>query len=69
MSEQWNFLLLSTIEPRNLEESKNDEHWIKDMEEELNQIQNNETLELVPKLKDKNMIHTKWVFRNNINKD
>ena len=27
--------LLSTVEPSNFEEAKNDEHWIKTMEEEL----------------------------------
>jgi hypothetical protein len=38
------------------------------MEEELNQIDKNETWELVPIPKDKNVIGTKWVFRNKINK-
>jgi hypothetical protein len=39
------------------------------MEEELNQIQKNETWELVPRPKDKNGIGTKSVFRNKLNKD
>ena len=33
--------LLSTVEPRIFEEAKNDEHWIKGMEEELSQIEKN----------------------------
>jgi hypothetical protein len=37
------------------------------MEAELNQIDNNETWELVPIPKDKNIIGTKWVFRNKVN--
>ena len=39
------------------------------MEEELIQIENNETWELVPRPKDKNVIVTKWVFRNKLNED
>ena len=39
------------------------------MEEELNQIKNNDTWELVPRPKDKNVIGTKWVFRNKLNED
>ena len=34
------------------------------MKEELDQIVKNETWELVPRLVDKNVIGTKWVFRN-----
>jgi hypothetical protein len=37
-------------------EANNDEHWIMTMEEELNQIEKNETWELVPRPKDKNTI-------------
>jgi hypothetical protein len=65
--EQRHLSLLSTVEPNNFEEANNDEHWIKAMEEELNQIEKNETWELVPRPKDKNVIGTKWVFRNKLN--
>jgi hypothetical protein len=37
------------------------------MEEALNQIEKNETWERVPRLRDKNTIDTKWVFRNKSN--
>ena len=37
------------------------------MEEELSQIKKNETWELVPRPKDRNVIGTKWVFGNKIN--
>jgi hypothetical protein len=60
---------LSTVEPNIFEEASTDEHWIKAMEEELDQIEKNETWELVPRPKNKNMIGTKWVFRNKLNKD
>jgi len=39
------------------------------MEEELNQIEKNETWELVPRPRDKNVISTKWVFINKLNED
>jgi hypothetical protein len=62
-----NFSLLSKIEPKNFTEASEDKHWIDVMEEELNQIEKNETWELVPRPTDKNVIGTKWVFRNKLN--
>ena len=67
--EQVHLSLLSIVEPRNFEESKKDEHWIKAMEEELSQIEKNETWELIPRPKDRNVIGIKWVFRNNFNEN
>jgi hypothetical protein len=37
------------------------------MEEELNQIEKNNTWTLVPRPNDQNVIGTKWVFRNKLN--
>jgi hypothetical protein len=56
--------LLSTIKERIFEEANKDENWIKAMDEELDQIENNDTWELVPRPKNKKVIGTKWVFRN-----
>jgi hypothetical protein len=39
------------------------------MDEELDQIEKNDTWELVPRQKNKNVIGTKWVFRNKLNED
>ena len=39
------------------------------MEEKMSQIKKNETWELVPRSKDKNIIGTKWVFKNKMNED
>jgi hypothetical protein len=39
------------------------------MNEELDQIEKNDTWELVPRPKNKNVINTKWVFRNELNED
>ena len=36
------------------------------MKEELSQIENNETWELVPQPINKNVIRAKWVFRNKL---
>jgi hypothetical protein len=39
------------------------------MDEELDQIEKNDTCELVPRPKNKNVIGTKWVFMNKLNED
>eukprot|EP00253_Pinus_taeda_P014918 PITA_14918 len=39
------------------------------MEEEMSQIEKNETWESIPRPKDKNTIGTKWVFKNKMNED
>lgn len=56
--------LLSKIEPKIAKEALKDEDWIKAMDEEMEQIEKNETWILVPKLENKNVIGMKWVFRN-----
>jgi hypothetical protein len=65
--EQLHLALLSTIEPNNFEEANKDEFWKKAMNEELDQIEKNDTWELVPRPRYKNVIGTKWVFRNKLN--
>lgn len=39
------------------------------MDEELDQIEKNHTWELVPRPHDKNIIGTKWVFKNKLNEN
>ena len=67
--EQVHLSLLSIVEPNNFEEAKSNKHWIKAMEEELSQIEKNDTWELVPRPKDKNVIGTKWVFRKRLDEN
>jgi hypothetical protein len=67
--EQTHLTLLSTIEPDCFEEVSKDEFWNKAMDEELDQIEKNDTWELVPRPKNKNVIDTKWVFKNKLNED
>jgi hypothetical protein len=43
--------LLSKIEPKNLEEASRDKNWVNAMNEELDQIEKNQTWELVPRPK------------------
>eukprot|EP00253_Pinus_taeda_P014397 PITA_14397 len=64
--QQAHLALLATFEPNNFEEASQDEHWVPAMNEELDQIQKNDTWELVPRPKDKNVIGTKWVFKNKV---
>ena len=58
---------MSRTEPRTFVEASIDEQWVKAMEEELDQIEKNETWELVPRPHNKNLIGTKWVFRRKKN--
>ena len=60
---------MSTIEPKTFAEASTNEHKIKAMEEKLDQIEKNETWELVPRPNNKNVIGMKWVFRNKMNED
>jgi hypothetical protein len=39
------------------------------MNEELDQIEKNQTWELVPRPKDKNVVGTKWIFKYKVNKE
>jgi hypothetical protein len=59
--------LSSMIEPNSFEEASKDEFWNEAKDEELDQIEKNDTWELVPIPKNKNVIGTKWVFRNKLN--
>ena len=59
--------LISQVEPKSADEATKDDHWMKEMKEELDQIIKNDTWDLVPRPKDKNVIGTKWLFRNKMN--
>ena len=63
INEKVHFSLLSTIEPRTFAKVSTNEQWVKEMEKELDQIEKNETWELVSRPNNKNVIGTKWVSR------
>jgi hypothetical protein len=57
--EQTHLALSSTIELNKFEEASKDEFWNKDMDKELDQIEKNDTWELVSRPKNKNLIGIK----------
>ena len=61
--------LLSHIEPSSIKEECKYENWVNAMNEELDQIEKNQTWEQVPRPKNKNVIGTKWVFKNKVNEN
>ncbi|GJU08915.1 retrovirus-related pol polyprotein from transposon TNT 1-94 [Tanacetum coccineum] len=56
-------------EHKNVNEALKDESWIIPMQEELNQFVANDVWELIPQPKNMTIIGTKWVFRNNLDKN
>jgi hypothetical protein len=66
-SEQSHVAFLSMTEPENFDESSQHDDWIRAMNEELDHIEKKNTWELVPRPKDKNVIGSKWVFKNKMN--
>ena len=64
-----NFAMLSMSERQNFMQASQDDHWIKAMNEELDQIEKNKTWDLVPRQNDKNVIGTKWVYKNKLDED
>ena len=56
-------------EPKIVKDSLEDVKWRKAMEEEIEQIEKNKTWTLVLRPKDKNVIGTKWVYRNKLDKN
>ncbi|CAJ2645639.1 unnamed protein product [Trifolium pratense] len=59
--------LISMMEPTKIDEALKDDAWIVAMQEELNQFQRNDVWTLVARPSHKNIIGTKWVFRNKLN--
>jgi hypothetical protein len=56
-------------EPPKLSQAIWDDHWVKAMNEERDQIDKNKTRDFVPRLNNKNVIGTKWVYINKLNED
>ena len=61
--------LLRKKEPKMVNDALEDDDWCKAMVEEIEQIEKNKTWSLVPRLDDKNVIGTKWVFRNKLDEN
>nr|GEU42564.1 retrovirus-related Pol polyprotein from transposon TNT 1-94 [Tanacetum cinerariifolium] len=63
------FCFISTIEPKNVNESLMDESWIIAMQEEINQFITNDVWVLVLQPRNMTIIGTKWVFRNKLDEN
>ena len=55
---------VSSIEPKNVDEALQEADWFMAMQDELNNFTRNGVWELVERPKGKNIIGTKWVFKN-----
>jgi hypothetical protein len=55
------------VEPKNFNEASKDVNWLKSMNEELDQIEKNGTWEIFPRPANKNVIGSKWVYKNKMN--
>ncbi|GJR60201.1 retrovirus-related pol polyprotein from transposon TNT 1-94 [Tanacetum coccineum] len=63
------FCVISTIEPKNINEALKDESWIVAIQEELNQFVANDVWELVPLPISQSVIEIKWVFKNKLDEN
>ena len=59
--------MLSQIEPKKFEEASKEKNDVNAMNEELDQIEKNNNLKLIPKPTGKNVIGRKWIFKNKMN--
>jgi hypothetical protein len=55
------------LEPKNFNEASKDDLWVKAMNDELDQIEKNNTWEMVHRVEGKNIIGSKWIFKNKLN--
>jgi hypothetical protein len=55
------------LEPNNFNEANKDDHWVKAMNDGLDQIEKNNTWEMVQRPEVKNVIGSKWIFKNKVN--
>jgi hypothetical protein len=55
------------LEPKNFNESSKDDHWVKVMNDEIDQIEKNNMWEMVHRPEGKNIIGSKWIFKNKLN--
>jgi uncharacterized membrane protein YciS (DUF1049 family) len=65
--EQSHIAFISMLELKNFNEASKDDHWVKAMNDELDQIEKNNTWEMVHRLEGKNIIGSKWIFKNKLN--
>ena len=69
LREEMNFAFTSLIEPRKVDEALLEVEWIRAMYEELKQFESIRLWSLVPRPDHQNVIGTKWIFKNKLNKE
>ncbi|XP_075475051.1 uncharacterized protein LOC142505820 [Primulina tabacum] len=60
---------ISQLEPKKIDDALHDTNWIDAMQEELNQFERSKVWPLVPRPTNMNVIGTRWVFRNKLDKN
>jgi hypothetical protein len=65
--EKSHMAFISLMEPKNFNEANKDDHWVKEMNEELDQIEKNNMWEMVQRPEGKNVIGSKLIFKNKLN--
>ena len=63
------FSFVSSIEQKKIDEALKDVDWVNAMHKELNNFTRNQVWKLVERLKNHNVIRTKWVYRNKQDQD
>ena len=66
-TEQSHIDFISMLEPKNFNEASTDDHWVKSMNEKLDHIEKNNTWEMVQRPEGKDVIGSKWIFKNKLN--
>ena len=57
------------MEPKHIDKAMQDDNWVKEMQEELDQFQKNDIWKLVKLPKGKIEVEAKWVFHNKLDED
>jgi len=60
---------MSQTEPKNVNDALGDSNWVVAIQDELNQFTRNDVWSFVPRTNEMNVIGTKWVFRNKMDKN
>ena len=63
------FAMISKLEPLCVEDGLKDNNLTISMQEELDQFKRNNVSELAPRLRNKSIIRTKWVFKNKLDEN
>jgi hypothetical protein len=64
-----NTLFVALFKPRDVGHALSDSSWVNAMHEELENFERNQVWTFVERLRDVNVIGTKWVFKNKQGKD